>query len=89
MELVRTRYSALKLGEPPPSAGAVQAMLESAAHAPDHGRLHPWRVILIEGDARFGFGDVLAEALSRRNLSPTNRRSLENGKRRCAHLSSS
>jgi nitroreductase len=68
MELLRTRFSALKLGEPAPSAQAVHAMLESAARAPDHGRLQPWRLILIEGDARLDFGKVLAEALSRRNL---------------------
>ena len=67
LELLRTRYSALKLGEPPPSVQAVQAMLESAARAPDHGRLQPWRMILIEGDARLDFGEILAEALSQRN----------------------
>ena len=67
MELLRTRVSALKLGEPAPSDQAVQAMLESAARAPDHGRLQPWRLILIEGDARLDFGKILAEALSRRN----------------------
>ena len=67
MELLRTRFSALKLGEPAPSAQAVHAMLESAARAPDHGRLLPWRLILIEGDARLDFGEVLAQALSRRN----------------------
>src|SRR5256712_5611818 len=67
MELLRTRFSALKLGEPAPSAQAVHAMLESAGRAPDPGRLQPWRLILIEGDARLDFGKVLAEALSRRN----------------------
>jgi nitroreductase len=66
-ELLRTRISALKLGEPAPSARAVQAMLESAGRAPDHGRLRPWRLILIEGAARFDFGNILADALSRRN----------------------
>ena len=75
MELLRTRYSALKLGEPRPSAQAVQAMLESAARVPDHGRLHLWRLILMEGDARLGFGEVLAEALSRRN-PPANEQAL-------------
>ena len=69
MELLRTRHSALKLGEPGPSAQAVQAMLESVARVPDHGRLQPWRLILIDGDARLGFGEVLADALSRRNPS--------------------
>jgi nitroreductase len=67
LELLRTRFSALKLGEPAPSAQAVRAILESVARAPDHGRLQPWRLILIEGDARLEFGKVLAEALSRRN----------------------
>jgi nitroreductase len=67
LELLCTRGSALKLGGPPPSAQAVHAMLESAARVPDHGRLQPWRLILIEGEARLGFGEVLAEALSRRN----------------------
>jgi len=67
LEVLRTRFSALNLGEPAPSAQTVEAMLESAARAPDHGRLQPWRLILIEGDARLDFGKILAEALSRRN----------------------
>ena len=67
IQLLHTRYSALKLGEPAPSAKAVRALLESAAHVPDHGRLLPWRLILVEGDARLRLGDVLADALSRRN----------------------
>ena len=67
MELLRTRYSASKLGAPPPSKEAVEAMFEAAAHAPDHGRLQPWRLILIEGDARRALGEILAESLARRN----------------------
>ena len=67
MELLRTRYSAFKLGVPPPSKEAVEAMLEAAAHAPDHGRLQPWRLILIEGDARRALGEIFAESLARRN----------------------
>ena len=67
MQLLHTRYSALKLGEPAPSAEAVLAMLESAAHVPDHGRLQPWRLIVIEGDARVSLGEVMAESLLRRN----------------------
>ena len=67
IELLRSRYSASKLGAPAPSAEAVEAMLEAAARAPDHGRLQPWRLILIEGDARRSFGEILAESLARRN----------------------
>ena len=67
IELLRSRHSASKLGAPAPSAEAVEAMLEAAARAPDHGQLQPWRLILIEGDARRSFGEILAEALARRN----------------------
>jgi nitroreductase len=67
IELLRSRHSASKLGAPAPSAEAVEAMLEAAARAPDHGRLQPWRLILIEGDARRSFGEILAESLARRS----------------------
>ena len=67
IELLHTRYSASKLGEPAPSPEAVHALLESAAHVPDHGRLLPWRLLVVEGEARARLGDVMAEALSRRN----------------------
>jgi nitroreductase len=67
IELLRSRYSAAKLGAPAPSAEVVEAMLEAAARAPDHGRLQPWRLILIEGDARRSFGEILAESLARRS----------------------
>ena len=67
IELLRSRHSASNLDAPAPSAEAVEAMLEAAARAPDHGRLQPWRLILIEGDARRSFGEILAESLARRN----------------------
>ena len=67
MELLLTRHSAAKLGPPPPSKEALDAMLEAAARAPDHGRLQPWRLILIEGDARRSLGEILVESLARRD----------------------
>jgi len=67
IELLRTRYSASKLDAPAPSEEAVEAMLEAATRAPDHGRLQPWRLILIQGDARRPFGEILAESLARRS----------------------
>ena len=67
MELLRSRHSASKLGEPGPSPEAMSAMLESAARVPDHGRLQPWRLILVEGDARLKLGELWAASLCRRN----------------------
>jgi len=67
LEVLCTRYSAAVLGEPSPSPAAVDSMLAAAARAPDHGRLRPWRLILIEGEARRALGQLLAESLTRRN----------------------
>ena len=67
MELLRSRHSASKLDASSVSAEAVEAILEAAARAPDHGRLRPWRLILIDGDTRQSFGEVLAGSLARRN----------------------
>jgi len=45
---------------------SIRALLRAAMRAPDHGRLRPWRFILVDGDARNALGDVLAAALRRR-----------------------
>lgn len=66
IEALITRASPLALGEPAPGATALALILKAAARAPDHGRLRPWRFILVEGDARNTFGEVLAAALRRR-----------------------
>jgi reactive intermediate/imine deaminase len=56
---------------PAPSADVLNAALEAAVAAPDHGRMRPWRFILIEGAAREAFGGMLAEALKRRQPNAT------------------
>jgi nitroreductase len=66
LEALTTRASPLKLGDPAPDRAALDAMLRAAARAPDHGRLHPWRFIVIESEARRHLGEVLAAAIARR-----------------------
>jgi nitroreductase len=61
-----TRLSPAKLGEPGPSSEQLDRMIAAAAAAPDHGRLRPWRFVLIEGAARERFGEMLAASLRRR-----------------------
>jgi nitroreductase len=63
LELLLGRDSALRLEEPGPDPGALDAIFRSALRAPDHGRLRPWRFVLIPRDRRGRLGDVLAEAL--------------------------
>lgn len=55
MELIsaiRTRRSEYNLIDPAPSSDEFTRLLEWAATAPDHGRLRPWRWILISGHGR-------------------------------------
>ncbi|HEY2863935.1 MAG TPA: nitroreductase [Casimicrobiaceae bacterium] len=81
IEALTTRASPLALGEPAPGAAALAVILKAAERAPDHGRLRPWRFILVEGEARNAFGDVLAAALRRREPDlPTSALDKERGK---------
>jgi nitroreductase len=66
LELLHTRESAVRLQEPAPDESALAAIFKSATRAPDHGRLRPWRFVVIRGDARGRFGDVMAESLKSR-----------------------
>ena len=66
IEVLLERRSAKALTEPAPDAGALELLLESAARAPDHGRLRPWRFIVIRDAARQRLGELMAEELRRR-----------------------
>jgi nitroreductase len=65
IDVLLTRRSARALTEPAPDAGALELIFAAAARAPDHGRLRPWRFILVRGPARARFGALLAEQLRR------------------------
>ena len=47
------------MGEPGPDSDQLDALLRIAARVPDHGKLHPWRFIVFEGDARKRFSHRL------------------------------
>jgi len=60
----RRSASALKLAAPGPDAAQVQDLLRLACRVPDHGKLAPWRFILLEAADKAAFADRL-EALAR------------------------
>lgn len=66
-EALITRRSPVELAEPAPDEEAVRKLLAAAMRAPDHGRLRPWRFILIRGAAREKLGEILASSLLRRS----------------------
>lgn len=47
------------LGDPGPDRQQLLSLLAEAVHVPDHGRLRPWRFILIEGESRVRIGEIL------------------------------
>ncbi len=48
------------LTAPGPDPGQLQRLLEAASRVPDHGKLVPWRFVLITGDTRRQLGELLA-----------------------------
>lgn len=50
----------MQLGEPGPDPAQLQTLLEAALRVPDHGKLTPWRLLVIEGEARRELGQRLA-----------------------------
>jgi len=51
-----------RLVAPGPSPAELDTILTIASRVPDHKKLAPWRFIVLEGDARAGLGEVVAEA---------------------------
>lgn len=66
IEALTTRRSPAKLVDPGPGEEQLAVMLRAGARAPDHGRLRPWRFIVLRGAARERFGAVMAETLAAR-----------------------
>jgi len=62
-EAINTRSSASVLRDPGPTDQQWEMLLRAGARAPDHGRLRPWRFLIVRGEARELLGDVMAEAL--------------------------
>ena len=65
IDALLTRRSARTLTEPAPDARALELIFASAVRAPDHGRLRPWRFVVMRAAARARFGELLAAHLKR------------------------
>jgi len=54
------------LGEPGPDPKTLRKLLAAAIRVPDHGKLAPWRLLLIRGPSRLILGTRLAEIHARK-----------------------
>ena len=61
LDLLLNRASAVRLAEPGPSREQIESMMRASVTAPDHGRLRPWRFIVMQGQGRARLGELMAE----------------------------
>ena len=62
LQHLHDRRTVSRLGPPGPSDDELVAMLAAAETAPDHGRLHPWRLIVLDEGSRRRVSDAYAAA---------------------------
>jgi nitroreductase len=78
LSLLQQRHSvpSRQLGEPAPDAATLNALLQASIRVPDHGKLVPFRLLQMEGEAKLRFGERLAE-IAARNMSQLSESKLE------------
>ena len=62
LSLLKNRNSATKLTSPGPSDDELTELFAAAMRAPDHGRLRPWRFLVIRDAGLAALGELFAEA---------------------------
>ena len=62
-DLLTRRSTAIKnLTAPGPSPEQIETILRAASRVPDHNKLAPWWFVVLDGEARAAFGNVLRKA---------------------------
>lgn len=59
MDMLLSRASTDHLKAPAPSETQMAEVLAAAMRAPDHGKLRPWRYVIVKDDARPYWPNVL------------------------------
>ena len=63
----RKSASAKAMTAPGPSKSQINEIIEIGVRVPDHGKLAPWRFIVIEGEGRARMGQGFADAWAKNN----------------------
>ncbi|QMT30659.1 nitroreductase family protein [Alysiella filiformis] len=69
LELLTTRRSTKTLGLPVPDELQLHTILQAASQVPDHGRLTPWRFVVIQSEAGMSrFRQILLDTVTELNM---------------------
>ena len=73
LDLLETRRSGRprEMVAPGPTDEELQRILAIAARTPDHGKLFPWRFVIVGGDQREALADLLHQALDEHDPQAT------------------
>ena len=66
LAMLLNRASVSELQDPPPEGADLDLILQAGLRAPDHGKLRPWRFVLIRGAARAAWSEIIVAALQAR-----------------------
>lgn len=61
--LTRPTVPQARMTGPGPDAAALERILACGAAAPDHGKLAPWRFLVVRGEDRVALGELFARAV--------------------------
>jgi nitroreductase len=83
LETLANRRSLSKMRPDAPPRQVIERVLQAGVHAPNHHDTQPWRFFVLTNEGRSEFGEVLAQALSRRlgEADPAQREALLKGER--------
>ena len=71
IEAMLTRTTIGSLRDPAPEGADLEHIVAAGLRAPDHGKLRPWRFVVIRGDARARFAELCIAALRKREPDAT------------------
>lgn len=68
--LTRRSRPAKLLSAPVPDRAEIETLLRAAARTPDHGKLEPWRFIVLQGDALSRLAALVESIGTAQNIAP-------------------
>jgi len=73
LRVIQNRVSITKLIEPAPNEAELLEVFTAAARAPDHGKLQPWRFLVIQGEGLESLSHIFLSAITKLNpdVSPS------------------